>query len=260
MKARPMSNVAEITNKPLTGKVALITGASRGIGRAIALRLAHDGADVVVNFAGAEQLAGDVVRLITEQGGAALACQADISDGAAVGAMFDHALAHFGRLDILVNNAGVAMALPAPLAQTTDADFDRLFAVNTRGGFNVLREASRRVADGGRIVSISTALTRLSVPGSGGYAGSKAAVEAMVRALASELGRRGITVNSVAPGMTETDMMRAVVPAEMQSQAGQMTTLGRLGQPDDIASVVSFLCGPDGSWLTGQTLFATGTT
>jgi 3-oxoacyl-[acyl-carrier protein] reductase len=244
---------------PLTGKFALVTGASRGIGRAIALRLASDGAAIIVNYAQDEASAAEVVNLIKANGGAAFSVQADVSNATEVADLFDSAIAIFGRLDVVVNSAGVAASPPTRMQQTSDGDFERVIGVNTRGAFNVMRASANHIADGGRIVALSTSLTRMSVPGMAAYTGSKAAVEAMVRVLAAELGGAGTTVNAVAPGMTETDMMRAVVPADMIAQAGRMTTLGRVGQPDDIASVVSFLCGPDGGWLTGQTLFASGT-
>lgn len=244
---------------PLAGKVAIVTGASRGIGRAIAERLAADGADVIVNYAGSRDKAEEVVAQIHAAGGRAVAVQADIADGAQVARLFEQAQARSGRIDIVVQNAGIIDSMAGSLAETPDEVFDQVFAVNTRGTFLVLREAARRIADSGRIVVLSTVITRAGYPGTAVYGGSKAAVEQFVRTLANELGPRGITVNGVLPGMTETDMMRAVMSPEAREYAIAQTALRRMGQPEDIADVVAFLAGPDGRWVTGQNLVASGT-
>jgi 3-oxoacyl-[acyl-carrier protein] reductase len=247
------------TTRPLVGRTALVTGASRGIGRAIAMRLASDGADVVVAYAKQMDQANEVVHAIQALGSRALAVPVDVSDSNAVESLFEQTRAWAGQLDILVHNAGAVLAPLRSIVQTTDDDFDQVFAVNARGSFLVLRAGARSVQSGGRIVALSTMLTSSPRPDAGVYSASKAAVEALVKALALELGAHGVTVNAVAPGMTETDMMRAVVPVEFRAQAVSFTTLKRMGTPNDIASVVSFLCGPDGGWLTGQTLRAGGT-
>lgn len=231
---------------------AIVTGASRGIGRAIALRLAADGVAVTVGYAANAAAAAGVVRDIVQPGGRAVAVQADVASPDAVRRLFAEAAAAFGAPDIVVANAGVLVS--GSLAETSLADFDACFAVNTRGAFLTLGEAARQVRDGGRIVAISTNLTQQTFPGYGVYAASKAAVEQMVRTLARELGGRGITVNAVSPGPTDTDMMSEGARAS----APGITPLGRVGQPEDIADVVGFLASDRGRWITGQILGANG--
>ena len=242
--------------KTLSNKVAVVTGGSRGIGRAIALRLAADGAAVVVSYARRADAAEEVVQAIEAGGGQALAVQADFSQIADVRALFEKAQEKFGRLDILVNNAGTATF--APLTEITEEDFDSLFALNVKGLLFALQEAAKRMEDGGRIVNISTGLTVSGGPGGAVYAGTKGAVEQFTMAAAKELGGRGITVNTVSPGMTDTDLMHAVIPAERQQGAVNASPLGRLGQPEDIADVVAFLCSDDARWLTGLNIRANG--
>lgn len=237
---------------------AIITGASKGIGAAIAQRLARDGIAVVVNYAHGQQAAADIVSLIEAAGGRAIAVGADIGAPDGMAKLFDAAEQAFGGVDILVNNAGI-MDL-APIADVADASFDRMVSVNIGGVFRGLREAARRLRDGGRIVSFSSSVVGMYQPGYGIYAATKAAVEAMTHILAKELGPRGITVNAVAPGPVETELfMRGKSEALVKTIIG-MNPFGRLGQPDDIAGVVSFLAGPDSGWVSGQIIRANGGT
>jgi 3-oxoacyl-[acyl-carrier protein] reductase len=237
-------------------KVAIVTGASRGIGAAIAERLAGDGMTVVVNYAGNAAPAEELVRNIEAAGGHAVSAQADVSNVAAVARLFDSAEAAFGGVDILVNNAGI-MTL-APLADSDDALFDSQIAVNLKGSFNTMREAAKRLRDGGRIVNFSSSLTGLLMPTYGVYAATKAAVEAMTTILAKEMRGRGITVNAVAPGPTATRLFLDGKPQDLIDRLAKAAPLERLGTPEDIAAAVSFLVGPDGGWINGQTLRANG--
>ncbi len=238
------------------GRMALVTGASRGIGAAVAERLAEDGFAVVVNFASSAAAAGEVVRRIEAVGGRALAVQADVADAQAVERMLDRAEEAFGGVDVLVNNAGI-MALSS-LAETGDASFARQVDVNLKGTFNLLRAASRRLRRGGRIVNFSSSVIGLRLPGYGVYAATKAAVEAMTGVLANELRGRDITVNAVAPGPTATELFLDGKPQEVVDRLARQPPLERLGQVADIAGVVSFLAGPDGGWVNGQVLRANG--
>jgi 3-oxoacyl-[acyl-carrier protein] reductase len=237
-------------------KVALVTGASRGIGAEIAGRLARDGFKVVVNYAGDAASAEALVRSIGQAGGQAVAVQADVGDAAAVSRLFDAAQTAFGGLDVLINNAGI-MSL-APIAETDNASFDRHIAINLRGTFNTLREAARRLRTGGRIINLSSSVVGLLMPGYAVYAATKAGVEAMTGVLAKELRGRGITVNAVAPGPTATGLFLEGKSPELIDHLAKLSPLERLGQPADIAAVVSFLAGPDGGWVNGQTLRANG--
>ncbi len=239
-----------------TQRCAIVTGSSKGIGAAVAERLARDGLAVVVNYAGGAQQAEALASRITEAGGQAIAVQADVSDPAAMTALFDRAIAAFGAVDVQVNNAGI-MKLK-PVAETEDAVFDQHVAINLKGTFNGLREASRRMRDGGRIVSFSSSVVGLYQPTYAAYAATKAAVEAMTRILAKELGRRGITVNAVAPGPVATALFLGDKSEEQVAAVTRMIPLGRLGEPEDIAGVVAFLVGPDGGWVNGQVLRANG--
>lgn len=245
-------------SKPLEGKTALITGASRGIGRAIAFRLASDGASTAVNYVAKAEAADDVVEKIRENGGKAVALQGDVRRTADVQRLFDETEKAFGAIDILVNNAGVALEKTTPIADVTDEQFDCLFAVNARGTFMPLREAARRIADGGRIINISTTIIRMALPGYAVYAGTKAAVEMFTRILSKELEGRGITVNAVAPGPVETDLFNTGKTEEVKRRMADMAPLKRLGQPEDIARVVAFLAGREGEWVNGQILYANG--
>ncbi|NMO17063.1 SDR family oxidoreductase [Pyxidicoccus fallax] len=237
-------------------KVALVTGASRGIGAAIARRLARDGFAVIVNYAERAGPAEALVREIEQAGGRALAVQADVADSADVRRLFDAAEKSFGGVDVLVNNAGI-MRLSS-IADTDDASFDRHIAVNLKGTFNALREASRRLRRGGRIINFSSSVVGLLQPTYAVYAATKAGVEAMTGVLAKELRGRDITVNAVAPGPTATDLFLEGKPQEVVDRMAKMAPLERLGQPEDIANTVAFLAGPDAGWVNGQVLRANG--
>jgi 3-oxoacyl-[acyl-carrier protein] reductase len=237
--------------------VAIVTGSSRGIGRAIAERLGADGASVIVNYHADREAAGKVVSTIEASGGQAVAVQADVSDPAQMRALFDVAEQTYGGPDILVGNVG-ALRL-SPLADATVEDFDLIFSTNTRATFVALCEASRRLRDNGRVVVISSQSAVTARANSGIYAASKAAGDTLVRAAAQELGPRGITVNSVLPGATRTDSLdNSGVPAEVIAQTVALTPLGRLGEPTDIADIVAFLASDGGRWITGQTIHAGG--
>jgi 3-oxoacyl-[acyl-carrier protein] reductase len=237
-------------------KVAIVTGASRGIGAAVAERLSRDGFTVVINYAGRAADAEAVAQKIAAAGGKAITAQADVSDAGAVARMFDSAEAAFGGVDIVVSNAGI-MKL-APIADSDDALFDSQVAINLKGSFNVLREAARRVRTGGRIISFSTSIVGLRLETYGVYAGTKAAVEAMTAVLAKELRGRSITVNAVAPGPTATALFLDGKPPEVIDRMAKMNPLERLGTPEDAAATVAFLAGPDGGWINGQVLRANG--
>src|SRR6266852_5829292 len=239
-----------------TNRVAIVTGTSGGIGAAVAERLAKDGFTVVVNYVGNSSSAAAVVARIEAAGGRAVAAQADISDVAAVARMFESTETAFGGVDVLINNAGI-MNL-APIADSSDVLFDLHIAVNLKGTFNTLREAARRLRDGGRIVNFSSSVTSLLQPTYGVYAATKAAVEAMTSILAKELRGRNITVNAIAPGPTATALFLNGKPQEVVDRMAKLAPLERLGQPEDIASAVAFLAGPDGAWVNGQTLRANG--
>ncbi|ROT31695.1 SDR family oxidoreductase [Micromonospora sp. HM5-17] len=237
----------------LDGKGAIVTGGSRGIGRAIVQRLVADGARVVFSYREDEAAA----KLVAEHcAGRATPVRADVGVDADVDALFAAADDLLDGLDILVNNAAVVHT--APIAEVSAEDYDRVMAVNTRGVFRALQHAARRMRDGGRIVTISTANTVLAVPGVAVYAASKAAVEQFTRVAARELGGRGITVNTVSPGATDTDLLRSANSADSLERIRALSPLGRLGEPADVADVVAFLVGPDGRWMTGQNLRAAG--
>ena len=237
-------------------RVAIVTGASKGIGAAIAKRLAWDGIAVVVNYASNAAAASEVVSEIGGIGGRAVAVQADIAGPTSASRLFDAATRAFGGVDILVNNAGI-MEL-SPIAEVTDASFERQLSANLAGVFRGMREAGRRLRDGGRIISLSSGVVGLYQPGYGVYAATKAAVEAMTHIVAKELGSRGITVNAVAPGPVGTELFLTGKSQEQVSTIARMNPFGRLGTPDDIARVVAFLAGPDGGWINGQVIRANG--
>jgi 3-oxoacyl-[acyl-carrier protein] reductase len=243
-------------SKPFEGRLALVTGASRGIGAAIATRLAADGFAVVLNYAGSDKEAAALAARIEADGGRALTAQADVSDPQAVRRLFDAAEAALGGVDVLVNNAGI-MRL-APLADSDDALIERQIAVNLKGSLYALREAARRLRDDGRIVNLSSSVVGLSLPTYGVYAATKAAIEAATKVLAKELRGRRITVNAVAPGPTATDLFLDGKPPAVVDQLARMSPLERLGRPEDIANAVAFLAGPDGGWINGQVLRANG--
>lgn len=239
-------------------QVAIVTGASRGIGAAIAQRLAKDGYAVVVNYAGNAAEADKVVAVIAADGGTAVAIQADVADPAAVRALFDGAIAQLGGVDVLVNNAGIMPPALPHLADTDDQTFDRLFAVNVKGSFNTMREAATKLRHGGRIINFSTSVIGLAMPGYAVYAATKGAIEVMTNILAKELRGKNITVNAVAPGPTATALFLDGKTPEVIERMSKMAPLERLGQPEDIAAAVSMLAGADGGWINGQTLRANG--
>jgi 3-oxoacyl-[acyl-carrier protein] reductase len=226
------------------------------MGRVIAARLAADGFDVAVAYAGHVDLADATVSEIKEQGRRGAAFAADIADDEAVSAVFDAVQDHFGHLDVVVHTAGINH--PVALTDLDLADFDAIYRVNVRGTFVVNQQAARRLRDGGAIVNLSSSMVRFAPPALSAYAASKAAVDALTRILAKELRGRDITVNAVAPGPTATEAFLASTPAQEQEQLAALPPLGRLGRPDDIASVVSFLVGPAGRWVNGQVVYANG--
>ena len=236
----------------LKGKIAIVTGGSRGIGRAIAEKLAQQGASVVINYTQSSAAANQVAQSITKTGGKAIAVQADVSKVPDVERLFAETEKKFGKPDVVVANAGVFAQ--KPIADSTEQDFDSIFNVNAKGAFFTLREAARKIQDGGRIVAISTGGTKLFMPGAAAYLGSKGAVEQFVRSLAYELGPRGITVNAVSPGYTETDML----PDQFRDFAAQASPFKRVGTAQEVADVVIFLAGPEAGWVTGQNVQAGG--
>lgn len=241
----------------LPGKTALVTGGSRGIGRAIVERLAAEGASVVFSFRAAEAQAAAVVAAITSEGGTAHAVRADLADPDAASRLYDEAERLVGPLDILVNNAGAAPT--GLIADLTGEEFGEVMQVNLTSPFVLMQQAARRLRDDGRIVNISTMNTVLAGPGIASYAASKAGLELLGRVAAFELGPRGITVNAVLPGATDTDLWRHNNPDESTwSSVIRMTALGRIGAPADVAAVVTMLAGPDGRWITGQSIRASG--
>lgn len=237
-------------------QVAIVTGASRGIGAAIAERLAQEGYTVLINYSRADDEAEALVRKIQQAGGNALSAKGDISDPAAVAQLFTKAETAFGGVDVLVNNAGI-MSL-STVADSDDEHFDRQIAINLKGSFNGMREAARRLRNGGRIVNFSTSVVGLKLEKYAVYAATKAAVETMTAILAKELRGRDITVNAVAPGPTATDLFLNGKSAELIEKMEKMAPLERLGTPEDIAAAVAFLVGKDGGWINGQVLRANG--
>jgi len=243
-------------NEQTNNKVAIVTGASRGIGAAVAKRLAEDGFTVVVNYAGSAKAADEVVKAIEAAGGKAITAQADVSKPADARRLFDQAEEVYGGVDVLVNNAGV-MSL-SPIADMTDEDFDRLFDINVKGSYNTMREAAKRLRKGGRIINFSSSVVGLLQPGYAPYAATKAAIEATTVVLARELRGKEITVNAIAPGPTATELFLNGKSDELVSHLAKLAPLERLGTPEDIAAAVAFLAGPDGGWINGQVLRANG--
>jgi 3-oxoacyl-[acyl-carrier protein] reductase len=235
---------------------AIVTGSSRGIGAAVVERLARDGFSVVINYSGKAAPAEELAAKIGTAGGHAIAVKADVSKPAEVTALFDAATKAFGGVDVLVNNAGI-MKL-APLAQSDDALIDSHLAINLKGAITAMREAAKRLRDGGRIVNFSSSVVGLYQPTYGVYAATKAGIEALTHILAKELGQRGITVNAVAPGPTATHLFLDGKDQATIDRIAKMAPLGRLAEPEDIARVIAFLVGPDGGWVNGQVLRANG--
>jgi 3-oxoacyl-[acyl-carrier protein] reductase len=236
----------------LKDRVAIVTGASAGIGRVLAERLAQEGAAMVVNYGKSADKAKEVVATIESRGGKAVAIQADMSKVADARRLVRDTMRHFGRLDILVNNAGISLA--KSLVETTEQEFDEIFALNVKGPYFALQEAAKVIADGGRIVNISSGGTHLGIPGATAYLGTKAALEQFTKGLAHELAPKGVTVNTVSPGFTDTAMLWD----SFREAGAEMSPLKRLGRPQDIADVVAFVVSDQGGWLTGQTIHASG--
>src|SRR5882724_4126457 len=237
-------------------KSAIVTGASGGIGSSIAKRLAKDGFSVIVNYAGKPAPAQAVVADIEAAGARGIAVQADVANAGDVERLFKESMNAFGRPDVVVHCAGIMPLFP--IASGDVAAFDKVIATNLRGTFLVFAQAAQHVADGGRIIAFSSSVIAKSFPTYGPYIASKAGVEGLVRVLANELRGRSITVNAVAPGQVETDLFLNGKTPEQIAQLSKLAPLERLGQPEDIANVVSFLAGPDGSWVNAQILRANG--
>ena len=243
-------------NDMLKGKVALVTGASRGIGRAIAERLARAGATVVINYSSNAGEAQKAVTAIKAAGGVASAIRADVSRVPEIVRLFDEVIVQCGKLDILVNNAG--MLFTKPVGATSEADFDRIFALNVKGVFFACQQAATRLTEGGRIINLSSSTTARFMPTYGAYVATKGAVEQLTRAMAKELGPRGITINCVSPGPTETEMFLEGKTPEQVQMFGQQSAFGRIGKPNEIAEVVTFLASDAASWVSGQNIRANG--
>ncbi|MFF9150234.1 SDR family oxidoreductase [Streptomyces sp. NPDC014861] len=240
----------------LTGKTALVTGGSRGIGRAIALRLAADGARVAVHYATNEAAVKETVAAIGEAGGSAFAIRTELGvpgDAEALWKAFDE---HADGVDILVNNAGIAGA--GTIDEVEEADYDRVFAVNAKAPFFIVKHGLGRLRDGGRIINISSGVTKVAFPGMTSYAASKGAVEVLTLTLAQTLGARGITVNAVSPGTIETDIHPWMADPAAKAHAAAFSVFDRVGRPGDVADVVGFLASDDARWVTGQNIDASG--
>lgn len=242
--------------RSLSGKIALVTGSSRGIGRAMVERLSRDGATVVVNYVSRAEKAQEVAAAVKAGGGTAVALQADVSRFEDIQRLFNRTVEYFGRLDILVNNAGIRIT--KNVTEIEEEEFDRLFAVNVKGTFFSCQLAARRLSDGGRIINVSSAVTKMMLPGHSIYAASKAAVDQITRTLSKELGGRNITVNAVCPGPVDTELLREGRTKEQIQQMAQMAALGRIGRVEDIADVVAFLAGDEARWITGQCIHVNG--
>ena len=241
----------------MTQKVALITGAATGIGRAIAIRLAKEGISVAVNYMGSATQADDLVKEIQTSGGIAKAFSADVSKVAEIEQLFNEVKNAFVGIDIVVANAGIAV-MGIPIIDVTESDFDRINAVNHKGTYFVLQQAAKHVRDGGRIIQISSTSSLYPAAGLGIYAPSKAAGKVITEILAQELGHRQISVNSVFPGPTKTPLMEKEVSKDEMERIGKSMTLGRMGKPEDVAGVVAFLVSDEGAWVNGQQIIVNG--
>ncbi|MEC0124048.1 SDR family oxidoreductase [Paenibacillus pabuli] len=242
--------------KKLTGKVAIVTGSSRGIGRAIAEQLAELGADVVINYANSPDKAEQVADIARQKGVRAITVQADLARKEDVERLFSETISQLGKIDILINNAGIMKT--SPLADVTEEEFDQQFAINVKGTFFACQQALKHMEMQGRIVNFSTSVTGQMFPGYSVYAGTKGAVEQITRQLAKEFGSRQITINSVAPGPVNTELFSVGKTEQQLEGLRKMNAFGRLGEPEDIANVISFLVSEESQWITGQTLRANG--
>lgn len=240
----------------LSGKVILVTGASKGIGAEVAKKSAGAKAKVIVNFAGSKAKADSVVTSIKNNGGDAIALQADVSKAEEVKALFDNAIAHYGRIDVLVNNAGIM--INKLIKDTTDEDFSRQFDINVRGVFNTLREAATRLADNGSIINVSTSVNRIMLPTYATYVATKAAVEQLTRVFSKEVGARGINVNSVSPGPTNTELFTKGKTQEVIDRLASLSPFNRIGEPGDIAEIVLFLASDEAKWVNAQNIGVNG--
>ncbi len=240
----------------LNGKVALITGASKGIGAVTALEMTRSGATVIVNYNGSEKAAEQVVADIKAAGGHAIAIQADVSLEQDVERLFDEAIAAFGKVDVLVNNAGIM--LTKPIGKVSTEEFDKMLSINVKGVFNTLRQASTRLEDNGSVINLSSTVTRTMFPGYGPYCATKGAVEQLTRVFAKEVGSRGINVNAVSPGPTETDLFLEGKSQQDIDRLAATNAFNRLGQPEDIARVIVFLASDASKWISGQNIGANG--
>jgi NAD(P)-dependent dehydrogenase (short-subunit alcohol dehydrogenase family) len=252
-QSAPQSSVGE-----LTGKVALVTGATRNLGRGYAIGLARAGADIVVHYhlPADRPDAEETARLVRAEGTRTATVSGDLCDVRAIARIFDETVRAFGRVDIVVNNAG--QMVKKPITDVTEEDFDRVFCVNARGTFFMMREAARRISDNGRIINIGSSLIASTIGEYAVYAGSKAAMEQFTRALAREIGARGVTVNMVAPGPVDTPFYFAAESTDSVARATRTTVAGRLGRIDDVVPLVAFLASPRSQWITAQTIFING--
>ncbi|WP_422082137.1 SDR family oxidoreductase [Ulvibacterium sp.] len=242
--------------KNLSNKVALITGASRGIGAKIASQMAAAGAKVIVNYSGSKSDAEKVAKKIKTNGGDAIAIQADVSNAQDVKNLFDTAMAHYGKVDVLVNNAGIM--INTLIKDTTDEDFAKQMDVNVKGVFNTLREAAIKLAENGSVINFSTSVNRIMLPTYGPYVATKAAVEQLTRVFAKEVGSRGINVNSISPGPTNTALFTKGKPEAVINRLASLSAFNRIGEPEDIAKIVTFLASDEAKWISAQNLGANG--
>lgn len=242
--------------KKLAEKVILVTGASKGIGAEVAKKLAEQGAKVIVNFSGSKADAEAVVAFIHQNKGEAIAIQADVSKSEDVKSLFDQAIAHFGKIDVLVNNAGIM--INKLIKDTTDEDFVKQFDINVKGVFNTLREAATKLNDNGSIINFSTSVNRLMLPTYGAYVATKSAVEQLTRVFSKEIGHRGINVNSISPGPTNTALFMEGKSKETVDRLASMSPFGRIAEPIDIAEIVVFLASDEAKWINAQNIGANG--
>jgi 3-oxoacyl-[acyl-carrier protein] reductase len=240
----------------LKDKVIIVTGSSKGIGATIARTLARQGAKLIINYAGGQKEAENIVAEINANNQQAIAVQADVSKSSDVKRLFDEAISAFGKVDILINNAGIAIY--KFIKDTTDEDFNRIFDINVKGVFNTMREASIRLADNGRIINLSSSVTRLMLPTYATYSATKSAVEQMTKVFAKEMGSRGITVNSVSPGPVNTELFTQGKTEETINRLASMSAFNRIGEPIDIANVISFLASDNSQWITAQNIGVNG--